>query len=461
MDHLSSGRRERSDSTDFNQASTAYMTDPRTYDPSYSNSGHGSTNNEDAKNSMYQPTIYDPQYSQPDYWQVQAQQWKVMQAANGDPSSVSSSTNVPPLPIPPHLQQNHHSSVGSPSTSSKQPTPHQTDHHTPPSLSRTDSPLLDKDSKNIKSVDVNEDKLNADKKEVEKEDTKANSLDHSVDLDTRLKMLMKDKSSAVPAFLLESLQTDEEEEEEVEQALEIATTSHMNKNSSNTCSPSPHIVEDLKPLSRAPSPFISRDHYLVCHEDQVKIQRAKQEREMDRGSQKRQQGGKSRGRRGGRPESRNSDAMSLSSLSSGENNILEEGPMIGSHPHYYGYSSYPVGAVHPSDASGYYQSSGAVPGSYHMYPGSTGHPNVPPHFMGGSQYPGMHHNQYGEHDWGYNWGGNAVPGYPTDDPMLMYQGGKSDKKTIRPLVRYVSKYALTIMPLVSLIKKTHKKQIII
>ena len=96
MDHLSSGRRERSDSTDFNQASTAYMTDPRTYDPSYSNSGHGSTNNEDAKTSMYQPTIYDPQYSQPDYWQVQAQQWKVMQAANGDPSSVSSPIDSSP-----------------------------------------------------------------------------------------------------------------------------------------------------------------------------------------------------------------------------------------------------------------------------------------------------------------------------------------------------------------------------
>ena len=75
---------------------------------------------------------------------------------------------------------------------------------------------------------------------------------------------------------------------------------------------------------------MSRDHYLNCHSEYVRIEREKHEKEMsERSSQKRHQGSRNRGRRGGgRPDSRNSDAMSLSSLSSGENNILEDGPRV-------------------------------------------------------------------------------------------------------------------------------------
>ena len=385
--------------------------------------------------------MYDPQYNQADYWQLQAQQWKAQQAgANGEPSST---TIAPPLPIPPHLQ--NHPSMGStpppPASSSKQLTPHHSDHHTPPSLSRTDSPLLDKDSKNNKSGDPKDGNSSRDKSVEKEEPSAAKTLDHSVDLDTRLKMLMKDKSSAVPAFLLESLQS-EEEEEQVEQEVETLVE-NGNQDSLNNHAPSPFPLEELKPLSRAPSPFLSKDHYLNCHSEYIRIEREKHEKEMsERSSQMRHQGSRNRGRRGGgRPDSRNSDAMSLSSLSSGENNILEEGPVLDghSHPysHYYGYPHHP-GGHHPSDVTGYYPTSG-IPGSYPMYPG---HPydssNVPPHLMGGgSQYhPGMPHGYYGSHD-PAEWGYSQMPGYPNDDPMLMYQGGKTDKKSIRPLIRYI------------------------
>merc|ERR1719189_2143520 len=46
---------------------------------------------------------------------------------------------------------------------------------------------------------------------------------------------------------------------------------------------------------------------------------------------------------------------------------------------------------------------------------------------------------YQGQEWGYGWGagpnGQAPMMYSTDDPMLMYQNGKSDKRSIRPLVR--------------------------
>lgn len=405
--------------------------------------------------------MYDPQYNQEDYWQAQAQQWKAMQqvsSANGDTSTVASTATTaasavgnPPLPIPPHLQ-NHHSMGSTPppassTTSSKQLTPHQT----PPSLSRTDSPLLEKEARSNKVGELQDERSDKDKSVEKDESNAAKSLDHSVDLDARLKMLMKDKSSAVPAFLLDCLQS-EEEEEEVEQEVESTAANNLNQNS---YSPSSCPIEELKPLSRAPSPFLSRDHYLNCHEEQVKVEQARHDNEMSQqsSSQKRHQGGRSRGRRGGaRPDSRNSDAMSLSSLSSGENNILEDGPMLEGHsqlypPQYYGYPphhpSYPPGGLNPSDAShGYYQSSATTHASYPMYP-APGHPydaaNMPPHLMGRSQYhPGMPQpGNYGTHGYG-NWGGNGGmgAGYPNDDPMLIFQqGGKSDKKSIRPLVR--------------------------
>ena len=317
--------------------------------------------------------------------------------------------------------------------------------------------MLEKENKSNKVGELQEEKSDKDKSVEKDESNAAKALDHSVDLDTRLKMLMKDKSSAVPAFLLESLQSEEEEEEAV-QEVETTATNNLNQNS---YSPSSCLIEEVKPLSRAPSPFISRDHYLNCHAEQVKIEQARHEKEMSmqRSSQKRHQGSRSRGRRGGtRPDSRNSDAMSLSSLSSGENNILEDGPMLEGHSqlyphHYYGYPphhpSYHPGGLNPSDAShGYYQSSATTHASYPMYPAPGNQydaANMPPHLMGRSQYhPGMSHpGNYGAHgtntDWGYgNWGGNGgmATGYPNDDPMLIFQqGGKSDKKSIRPLVR--------------------------
>ena len=396
------------------------MQDPRHYDPSYNQAN-------DAQNEAYQPTQYDPQFNQANYWQEQAQRY-AMQAANGDKASSSSSA---PLPIPPHLQHQQNVMGTTPpsiSSSSKQhATPHEADHFTPPTLSRTGSPLLDKDAKND---EIKERKLVKDGSGENEEDSKeSKACDHSVDLDTRLKMLMKDKSSVVPAFLFESLQADEEEEE-VETANDEANNS-MNQNSSDIqCSPSTYnAIENMKPLSRAPSPFLSQEHYLHCHNERIQIEQAKREKEVGRGSQKKSQG-RNRGRRG-RPDSRNSDAMSLSSLSSGENNILEEGPTLDPSSYYYGYP--------PSAYPGYYPGTAShVPGSYpYVHPGHPYDASNPPHLMAGSEmHPGY---DYRGQEWGYTgWAGpngQAPMMYSTDDPMLMYQNGKSDKRSIRPLVR--------------------------
>ena len=88
--------------------------------------------------------------------------------------------------------------------------------------------------------------------------------DHQVDLDTRLKMLMKGKAN-MPSFLLNELNGSEEEDEEEEADGEV--TNAMNNIDINSQKPqTPAVFVPEPPLSRAPSPFLSEEKYKSCHE---------------------------------------------------------------------------------------------------------------------------------------------------------------------------------------------------
>ena len=189
--------------------------------------------------------------------------------------------------------------------------------------------------------------------------------EHKVDLDTRLKMLMKDKT--VPAFLLEELNNSDEEEEEGE----------AKSDGEPEAEPvDPNTVPGETPLDRPPSPFLSSTHYLECFKEW--------QEEFAESLKK-----------GKRTGSRNSDRMSLSSLSSAENNILEQGPGDSAsylpppemYPGFYPPgtvpppggvpNSFPPGTYPPPpgatvDAYGQYYDPNLPPGSYPYPPGWNG-----------------------------------------------------------------------------------------
>ena len=70
----------------------------------------------------------------------------------------------------------------------------------------------------------------------------------NLDLDTRLKMMMKNKDTNMPAFLIPSDSSEEDQP---------------------PAPPAP--VEDTRPLSRAPSPFLSHEAYLASHRDTLAL----------------------------------------------------------------------------------------------------------------------------------------------------------------------------------------------
>ncbi len=192
-----------------------------------------------------------------------------------------------------------------------------------------------------------------DEKEEGEESGSDDGNDHKVDLDTRLKMLMKGPQSSVPAFLLQELHNSETEEEEIKEEAAPAAVSADGQ------SVFP-LHADERPLSRPPSPFLSAAHYLESHKEWLEERRKESEALGGKGN-KRVNGGGQR-----RPNSACSDKMSLSSLSSGENNILEQGPDASAYPPpppHYGY--YP-GMVPPHG----YPGGELVPGQtmYDMYP---------------------------------------------------------------------------------------------
>ena len=73
----------------------------------------------------------------------------------------------------------------------------------------------------------------------------------NLDLDTRLKMLMKNKDANMPAFLIPTDSSDEEPGQPGQ--------------------PPAPAVEDTRPLSRAPSPFLSHEAYLASHRDTLAL----------------------------------------------------------------------------------------------------------------------------------------------------------------------------------------------
>ena len=96
----------------------------------------------------------------------------------------------------------------------------------------------------------------------------------------------------------------------------------------------------------------------------------------------------------GRPISRNSDWMSLSSLSSGDNNILEQGPQQGPPP--------PTGGPHypPPGYPGFPPHPGGPPPPHGWPPPMAGYPPGYPPPPGHQMHGGWHHlgpGPYGHH----------------------------------------------------------------
>ena len=95
--------------------------------------------------------------------------------------------------------------------------------------------------------------------------------DGQVDLDTRLKMLMKGGiSSAVPAFLLEGVGKSDDENVEVEDEL---AKIDLNKDKQKS---KYELIK--KPLSRPPSPFLSEKIYLEAHKEWLAEEKAERKR---------------------------------------------------------------------------------------------------------------------------------------------------------------------------------------
>jgi hypothetical protein len=243
--------------------------------------------------------------------------------------------------------------------------------------------------------------------EVVKDGNDEDDSDHQVDLDTRLKLLMKGKAgAAMPSFLLNELNGSEEDEEESEGEIKDTKPkieddfSKLPQVFQQKQPPAPPVFVEELPLSRAPSPFLSNEQYQSCHHDWQSERKAKfiQANKPMKGSPK------------------SDDCMSLSSLSSGENHILEQGTM--ELPHYYGYYPPPPG-FDPNQQQWYAQ--------HQMQPPPEGYqPHVWP---SGYNMPHQQQQQPFLFDQQGHW----------NDPYSAIQdslkSGKSDRNTFRPIIQ--------------------------
>ena len=470
-----------------------------------------------ALDSHYQPTAFDPQYSQPEYWLKQAKMYTAgansaaaatSRSASQDSSDSAAASAAAAAATGAEGPSDYPPSASSSSSGLPVPPP------PPPSLMHPPPPDLLKDlnlgaltggvdddgeadgevaaamagaeqSSNQVAVSTKSEGDRGDDAGQEEED------DHKVDLDTRLKMLMRDKSGAMPAFLLTELNDsdneDEEEEkrkkeeEEAKAKTEVkAEVEHGEYNAyyEQQQKPPASVVfplhADEVPLSRPPSPFLSTKEYLKCHTEWVAERRAREDELRNRHAMEaaaaaaaaaaagfmpphhhpfHQQffaaaaaaaggggggGGSGRtsrrngGNRERRPRSRNSDQMSLSSLSSGENNILEEGPDAAA-----------AAAAAAAYYAAYYQhpplpGEGGVEGDYYGGPSSfPPHqiPPPPPMIDPNTGLPVMPPFPYdGYYDqW---WAAAAAAG--EHDFGHAQQAAKDPKSNIRPLVKYAS-----------------------
>ncbi len=317
--------------------------------------------------AQYQPTSFDPQYSDPEYWLKQAQMYTAsgttQRSASQESEAEAVSSRVAP---PPPEISSQNSSEGSSGLPPPPPLPLQT-----PLASR----LQNFDLSSLGMGDDGGDTLDQEvaaameasshpsSMAVNNQGDESDADEPKVDLDTRLKMLMKDKTGTMPAFLLDEFDGSESGEEQAEEEKPDSTIPDNHMNYQDKVKNVPPVVvfplqPDEIPLSRAPSPFLSTKVYLQCHTEWVADRRrAMEAAEMQNIRQAMDNAAfaphlqhphyqqyyaanvpvKSRKNGRNRPRSRNSDQMSLSSLSSGENNILEQGPDVtmGLYPPFY------------------------------------------------------------------------------------------------------------------------------
>lgn len=158
----------------------------------------------------------------------------------------------------------------------------------------------------------------------------------------------------------------------------------MNNNHRND----PLVFIPDPPLSRAPSPFLSAEQYTAAHENWQSEKRAQFMQKTYKGSPK------------------SDDRMSLSSLSSGENNILQQGPL----PNYYGYYPPPPQPGFDHAASWY--------SNQYMQPGQ--HQHYYQHQQEGEQY--------------YNEQAQWQDPYAAIKESLK-SGKKSEKNIFRPIIK--------------------------
>ena len=146
-------------------------------------------------------------------------------------------------------------------------------------------------------------------------------------------------------------------------------------------------------LSRPPSPFLSEVTYQKCHESWQK--------------QKHEDFNKKHGI-SVKASPKSDDRMSLSSLSSGENNILQQGPTL---PNYYGYYPPPPGY----EQSWYTQQ--------YMQP-PPGHGQWPTDYNINQQHQ-QHYHQNQQTPW-------QDPYHSIRESL---KSGKSDKNVFRPVIK--------------------------